>query len=120
MRLKLCAAFRPHNRAQTWRPGTLLQQLLCLTIASDIDILQFHDSIWFSGLVQCWRGDIVNGDASRSFTLGTSVVCMTVEDCRGSESVDRFFETTGAEESVDFRIFALQRCSNWRVMQDHN
>jgi hypothetical protein len=46
------------------RPGTLLQQLLCLTIASDTDTLQFYNSIRLSGFVQRWRGDIVNGNAS--------------------------------------------------------
>ena len=45
---------------------------------------------------------------------------MTVEHGGGAESIDRFFEATGPEESVDFRIFALQCRSNWGVMQDHD
>ena len=45
-------------------------------------------------------------------------MCVTVEYCGGAESVDRFFETAGTEEGVDFRIFALQRRANWRVMED--
>jgi hypothetical protein len=44
---------------------------------------------------------------------------VTVEYGGGAESVDWFFETTGTEESVDFRIFSLQCRSNWGVMQDH-
>src|SRR5438093_12070822 len=39
---------------------------------------------------------------------------------RGAESIDRFLETAGTEKGIDFRIFALQRSANWRVMQDHD
>jgi len=46
------------------------------------------------------------------------VVCVTVEYRGGAKSVDRFFEATGAEKGVDFRIFPLQRRANWRVVQD--
>ena len=64
MQLKLYAAFRLRNRAQMLRPGALLQQLLCLAIASETDKLQFDNSIELSGFVQHWRGDVVNGNAS--------------------------------------------------------
>ena len=33
-------------------------------------------------------------------------MCVTVEDCRGPKSVDRFFETTRTEEGIDFRMTA--------------
>jgi hypothetical protein len=37
------------------KPGALLQQLLCLAIASETDKLQFHNSIELSGFVQYWE-----------------------------------------------------------------
>src|SRR4029453_9471695 len=43
-----------------------------------------------------------------------------MEYCAYTESVDRFFETTGTEEGIYFRIFPLQRGSNRGVMQDHD
>jgi len=55
MQLKLFAAFRLRNRAQTLRPGTLLQQFYCVAIASDTDTLEFHNSVGFSGFVQHGR-----------------------------------------------------------------
>jgi hypothetical protein len=99
--------------------GRLSQQLLCLAIESDTDILQFHNSVELAVFAQHWRRDVVNGNARRCFPIADAVVCMTVEDCGGPKSVDRFFKTTGTEEGIDFRIFALQRRSNWGVVQNH-
>src|SRR4029078_12378504 len=46
-------------------------------------------------------------------------MCVTVENCGRAKSVDRFFKTARTEEGIDFRIFPLQRRSNWGIMQDH-
>src|SRR5205085_1970107 len=85
----------------------------------DTDKLQFHNSIRLSDFVQHWRGDVVNRNAGRCFPIADAVMCVTMEDCGRSKSVDRFFETTRTKECVDFGIFPLQRRSNWGIMQNH-
>src|SRR5262249_56119633 len=43
-----------------------------------------------------------------------------MENCGDAKSVDWFFEAAGTKEGINFRIFALQRSANWRVMQNHD
>ena len=92
----------------------------CRLASAAADALQFNNAVRLSGFAKRRRGDVINGDSSRSFAVENAVVSMTVKNSGHFESIDWLFQPAGAEKRINLGILPLQRGADRRVMQHYD
>src|SRR5439155_19994402 len=92
----------------------------CRLASAAADALQFNNAVRLSGFAKRRRGDVINGDSSRSFAVENAVVSMTVKNSGHFESIDWLFQPAGAEKRINIGILALQCGADRRLMQDYD
>src|SRR6184192_206656 len=118
-KLRLESPFITSPRLRFAKPESRTALLNCRASAA-ADALQFNNAIRLSRFSKRRRGDVINGDSSRSFAVENAVVSMTVKNSGHFESIDWLFQPAGAEKRINLGILPLQRGADRRVMQHYD